>query len=288
MPIEPVVSIITPFFNPGRFLDEAIDSVRCQSMNQWELLLVDDGSTDESVEIAKRSAASDPSRIRYFKHLKHGHMGVSVSRNLGLRFVRGRYVTFLDADDVYLPDKLAKQVAVMAAHPSVGMLYGNTLYWHTWNADVQSSREDYVTDLGVPLDTTIDPPMLLTLLYPLGVVVAPSLNTVMVRRHVIDRVGGFEDSFGLAYSDQSLLVKLYAQERILVMGDCLDRYRQHSASSSSVVERTGQYQAIRSAFLDWLAGYLRGRAIEDASVWEALRRCRSTQTSLGPDAPSFE
>src|SRR5262245_51717549 len=91
-----VVSIVTPFLNAGTFIQEAVDSVLVQTYPHWELLLVDDGSTDESTAIAQAFAAAHPHRIRYLSHEGCVNKGASASRNLGTRVARGKYVAFLD------------------------------------------------------------------------------------------------------------------------------------------------------------------------------------------------
>src|SRR5689334_5372936 len=112
-----LVSIITPFFNTENFLQEAIESVIYQTYENWELLLIDDGSTDNSMRIAQEYAAKYPDKIRYLEHHKHQNRGKSTSRNLGINHAKGEYICFLDADDVFMPLKLEKQLAILAAYP---------------------------------------------------------------------------------------------------------------------------------------------------------------------------
>src|SRR5687767_2869413 len=108
MPAAPAVSCILIFLDGARFIDEAIRSVASQKgCDDWELILVDDGSTDDSTAIAKAWARSDPGRIRYVEHAGHANRGMSASRNAGLDIARGTYVSFLDCDDVWLPSTLA-------------------------------------------------------------------------------------------------------------------------------------------------------------------------------------
>src|SRR5512147_1824882 len=104
---QPLVSGVIIFWNAERFLQEAIESVLAQTYPSWELLLVDDGSTDGASEIARSYAARHPERIRYLEHPGHRNRGMSASRNLGLQQSRGALVAFLDSDDVWLPEKLA-------------------------------------------------------------------------------------------------------------------------------------------------------------------------------------
>jgi len=100
----PAVSCIVIFLNEERFLAEAIGSVLAQDHEPWELLLVDDGSTDGSAAIAHTFVQRHPDRVRYLQHADGATLGMSAARNLGLAHARGRYVGFLDADDVWLPE----------------------------------------------------------------------------------------------------------------------------------------------------------------------------------------
>src|SRR5256885_11136720 len=118
-----LVSVVMPFLNLAQYLGEAIESVLAQTYPSWELLLVDDGSTDGASEIARSYAARHPERIRYLEHPGHRNRGMSASRNLGLQQSRGALVAFLDSDDVWLPEKLARQVATLDAHPEAQMTF---------------------------------------------------------------------------------------------------------------------------------------------------------------------
>ena len=112
-----LVSIITIFLNEERFLQEAVESIFAQTHDKWELLLVDDGSTDKSTAIAQEYARLFPAKIRYLEHEGHRNRGMSASRNLGIQNSCGEYISFLDADDAWLAHKLEQQVGVMEAEP---------------------------------------------------------------------------------------------------------------------------------------------------------------------------
>lgn len=107
---RPLVSVIMPAYNAARFLEEAVRSVQNQTVADWELLLLEDCSTDETRLLAARLAAEDP-RIWLLPNEKN--LGVAHTRNRGLALCRGRYVAFLDSDDVWHPEKLEKQLALM-------------------------------------------------------------------------------------------------------------------------------------------------------------------------------
>lgn len=103
-----LVSVIMPTYNCGRFIRESIDSVLAQTYTEWELLIVDDGSTDETEQIV--FGYTDP-RIRYLHNPRT--VGAALTRNTALREARGSYIAFLDADDVWMPTKLERQIAFM-------------------------------------------------------------------------------------------------------------------------------------------------------------------------------
>lgn len=105
-----MVSIIVPVYNAGEFLAETIQSVQSQTCADWELLLVDDMSSDNSREIMERAAADDD-RIRPLPQKENA--GAACARNAGLKAARGRYIAYLDADDLWKPDKLEKELSFM-------------------------------------------------------------------------------------------------------------------------------------------------------------------------------
>lgn len=109
----PLVSIITPLFNSEAYLTETIDSVREQTFTDWELILIDDCSLDCSREIAEGFAAIDK-RVRIICLSENS--GAAVARNLGIKEAKGRYIAFLDSDDLWLPTKLERQLAFMEVY----------------------------------------------------------------------------------------------------------------------------------------------------------------------------
>src|ERR1700749_83796 len=106
--MQDLVSVIMPAYNSGRYLAESVRSVQAQTFGGWELVVVDDGSTDDTGEVARRLAEAD-ARVRY---VRRPNGGQAAARNTGLAEARGRLVAFLDADDLWLPEKLEAQMEV--------------------------------------------------------------------------------------------------------------------------------------------------------------------------------
>jgi FkbM family methyltransferase len=270
---QPLVSVIVPFLNAGTFLDEAIGSVFAQSYTHWELLLVDDGSDDGSSEVARRWAAQHPGRVRALEHEGHVNRGQSASRNLAIKQARGELLAFLDADDLWLPHKLEHQVGILARHPEVGMTCGPSRYWHSWADD--AGAVDRVVLVGAAQDAVSDPPKLLAELYPLGQGNAPCPSSMVVRRDVCERIGGFEESFRgpfSLYEDQIFLAKLYLSTPVYISSLCCDYYRQHSSSVSSEVFRASKYHDVRFKYLQWLEDFFKANGYDKGDAWDALQR----------------
>lgn len=274
---SPLVSVITIFLDEERFLEEAVRSVLNQSYPHWELLLVDDGSTDRSASIARSFAERRPGKIRYIHHEERKNRGMSASRNLGVRHARGELVAILDGDDVWEPEKLAEQTDVLEAHPEVGMVYGRTRFWHGWTGRPEDSEEDFLSDIGVEPESVMFPPSMLRYFLKS----CPYTCSVLVRRRLIEEVGGFEEAFTGMYEDQVFFAKVFAHAPVYVSGRCWDRYRQHEQSCCSVAIREGRFHPSDPsptgyAFLRWLRGFL-----DEAGVTDARAR-RELDDMLGP------
>jgi glycosyltransferase involved in cell wall biosynthesis len=273
---RPLVSIISIFLNAEKFLHEAIESVFDQTYDHWELLLIDDGSRDASTTIAQHFAAQYPGKVRYLEHAGHRNVGKSTSRNVGIRQAKGEYITFLDADDVLLPDKLARQVALLASHPEAGMVYGRTLYWHSWTGKPKDRRRDVLSKLGVRAERLFQPPTLLTRFLRDGGTV-PCLCGLLARRRIVVEVGGFDETIQHLYEDQAFLAKVCLATPVYVESGCGERYRQHPDSSSAVAIRTGEYNPLwpnpaRDVFVSWLTQYISAQGIQDTALQRALRK----------------
>lgn len=191
---SPLVSVIMIFLNAEKFIQEAVESVLSQTYSNWELILVDDGSSDASTEIAQRYARKYPQNMKYFEHADHQNRGMSASRNLGIRQSCGDYIAFLDADDVYLPQKIERQLTVLAAKPEVATVYGTTQYWYSWTGEPDDQSRDTMRRLGVRADTTYQPPEL-TARYLQNTARTPTTCSVLIRRKAIESIGGFEEHF---------------------------------------------------------------------------------------------
>jgi glycosyltransferase involved in cell wall biosynthesis len=122
---SPTVSIVVPTYNREALLPRALDSIVAQTFNDWEIVLVDDGSTDGTEEVAARYADHLKGRLVYIPQMNRGS---SSARNRGIDASRGQYIAFLDSDDEFLPHKLERQLALFDARPDLGLVYSDYAY----------------------------------------------------------------------------------------------------------------------------------------------------------------
>lgn len=269
---RPLVSIIIPFWNTEDFLQEAIDSVTAQTYTNWELLLVDDGSTDHSVDIASRCVEQNPERVRRLQHDNHSNRGVSASRNLGLRHAAGEYACFLDADDVFLPHKLEKELATFKSNPTAVVVCGAFQYWYSWTGNERDARRNFIVTLGVEAERLYQPPKLLLHNLRAGGR-KPGTSSIMFRRDSL-LVDVCDESFVGLGDDQVFWAKLSLLLPVYVTDECLFKYRQHPDSFCAVAMRGGEDFTAWKRFLGWLEQYLISEKIDQPQIWKALKNCQ--------------
>jgi glycosyltransferase involved in cell wall biosynthesis len=270
---RPLVSCIMIFLNGEKFIEEAIASIFAQTYGNWELLLVDDGSTDGSTDIAQRYAEQFPEKVRYIDHPDHQNRGMSATRNLGVAQAHGEYIGFLDCDDVWLPHKLDRQIETLALHPEASMVYGPTQRWYSWTGQPEDVQRDDFYHLGIELNQLIEAPRLLSLFLQ-GRTVTPCTCSMLFHHNLYQRVGGFEESWRGMYEDQVFFTKVCRSETVYIMGECLDKYRKHQDSCVSISKKLGQVNAVGLDFLHWQEQYLASQGIEDDNIWQSLHRTK--------------
>ena len=175
MPNSPKVSVVIPIFNGERTLTRAIDSVFAQTLSDWELILVDDGSTDRSADLIAQTKGD---RVTHIKHAQN--RGAAAARNSGIAAARGRWIAFLDSDDVWKPDKLERQIAALESHGGqnvMGCASGYSL--HKNGRDLTISMRMAANQFRHQI------------LY--GCTISPG-TTLLVERSVFDEIGMFDQA----------------------------------------------------------------------------------------------
>ncbi len=210
--MTPDVSVITPAYNAEPSLRETLDSILAQTLSRWELVLIDDGSVDRTVEIAKEYAGKDP-RIRL---VKQQHAGVCAARNRGLAEASGDFVLFLDADDLLLPAMLEQAFQALSNDPEAVAAYTG---WARLAENGTVIRHEYFRDEGD--------------LFPTLATIQPfCIHTCLARRSALLEVGEFDESLK-ACEDWDLWQRLARTGgRFINIPDELVLYRANPSSAS--------------------------------------------------------
>jgi len=213
----PRVRVVIPTFNNARFVAEAIQSVLDQSVADLEIVVVDDGSTDATREVVGGIADR---RVAY---RRQENQGPSAARNNALRDATNELVAFLDADDLWLPDKLARQLALVDASPTVGLVHGAYIV-------VDEQRRELRRRLGPGLSGRVADRLAVENL------VSGSATTALVRRAVLDEVGLFDESLR-GGEDWDLWFRIARVAELAYVPEPIAKVRLHSTNSTRAEER---------------------------------------------------
>jgi glycosyltransferase involved in cell wall biosynthesis len=194
--LPPLVTIIVTCFNYGKYLNDALVSVARQSLHSWECIIVDDGSTDSTCEIATAWTAKD----QRFSYIYQENSGVSSARNAGLNRARGRYIQILDADDLLEVDKLSIDVA---------MLESTSENTSTYSSYIKQVETRYHTSIEKASETSVRPGknLIISLVWDWERTLSIPPHCFMHRRSKIDAIGGFNVNL-VTHEDFDLLHRL--------------------------------------------------------------------------------
>jgi glycosyltransferase involved in cell wall biosynthesis len=265
---QPLVSIVMPSYNTAAFIGQAIESVQRQTWPHWELIIADDGSTDDTRIVAESYAARDP-RIRFHSVPRTGKP--AGTRNAGLRLTQGNFITFLDSDDEYEPDALMILLLPMLQDPYKTAVYG-------FNSEINEHGEllrSHMPNL-IPVGEGR---------YKLSARAVPcwrniilgwlpnNVGGMMMRRSTFERVGFFDESLMTA-EDYQYLVRLYKDSPagLTILPEVVMRYRIHTASITKTVHRFDELFDSERRMLDWL--------FEESGIPNELKRFRSQKFAL--------
>jgi glycosyltransferase involved in cell wall biosynthesis len=226
---QPLVSVVMAAKNYARFLPEAVESVVAQSFADWELLVIDDGSTD-ATPAAVRPYLADP-RVRYFRADK---LGQSRAKNLGIGLARGEFVAFLDADDAWGPTKLEKQLAVFRDNPDVGVVFCR-------RSLIDEKGTSIVRQAGMPAPPKPPRGRVLPAMFVQNFV---CFSSAVVRREVFSHVGRFDPQWDLAI-DFDLWLRVARRHGFDFVDEELVRYRTgHGNLSKKLLDRVDTAMSI--------------------------------------------
>jgi glycosyltransferase involved in cell wall biosynthesis len=208
----PTVSVVIPTYNSAPYLREAVDSVLAQTFRDLEVIVVDDGSTDGTANVIESYGSS-------IGYVQQPNSGVSVARNKGVAESAGRYVAFLDADDAWLPKKLATQLEALRGARGYGLSYTALL---VTDADLNP--------VGVRRANVHGPALESLLLH--GSSMGGGSSTVLCERELFLEAGGFDSDLSQC-ADWDMWIRLAGKTDFLYIDEPLVRYRQHGQSMSN-------------------------------------------------------
>jgi glycosyltransferase involved in cell wall biosynthesis len=249
--VVPLVSVIVPVYNGERFLRAALDSALAQTCQDFEIIVIDDGSKDSSGAIADEYAARHPEK---FVVIHQANGGLVVVRNAGLAVARGRYVALLDADDVWLPHHLAASIAVLEQRPEIGLVHANIERINTDGSKTLSVKRFWNRGMD---------PFATVYLRREHV----SCSTVVARRDLIERVGRFDVAFNrIGCEDRDLWLRCAFETEFFFIDDVHLRYRTHDKNVSGSFEKM---QRARSLLVEKFSDTPRGRPLR-RQAWAAM------------------
>jgi glycosyltransferase involved in cell wall biosynthesis len=234
----PLVSVIIPAYNAARYVGAAVESVLAQSYRPLEVIVVDDGSTDDTGGALGRYGGA----VRY---VRQPNRGPAAARNLGIRAATGRWLAFLDADDQWLPDKLRIQATCLAANPCVGLVHSDLLLWdeatdRRWQED--RARDRYAGSCYAQF------------FWRNGV--TPS--SVLLRRECLDKVGDFDCRIDKpSVEDYDLWIRIARHYELAYNPEPLVLYRLHANNGSK-----------KTAVMMEQELYVLEKALRCDTVWE--------------------
>jgi glycosyltransferase involved in cell wall biosynthesis len=205
-----IVSIVIPAYNNAKFLPEAIESVLDQTYKDYEIIVVDDGSTDNTKEVL----------APYFdkiKYIQQQNQGAGNARNTGIRHSQGEYIAFLDADDVWLPEKLHIQINYLNNNPRIAMVYSLS---YSMSEDGKQIKKKGKWGRTLPSENLFDVLFLHNII---------PTSTVVVRNEVFNTIGLFDESL-INSQDRDLWLRIARELNVAGISKLLSKYRHTSGS----------------------------------------------------------
>ena len=222
-----LVTVIIPAFNAENTIIRAIDSVRIQQIQPLEVIIIDDGSTDSTIDVVIKNIC-EGEQIHLVK--MRNNCGVSAARNAGIRQAKGKFIAFLDADDIWLPGKIQKQIGVIEQDPTITLISCNSRLVSESGMELKVGHINRPPVEGIEAWKTL-------LIY--NFLPTP---TILTYRSLVEEIGGFDESL-MVGEDLDLWIKLAAIGKVSVINEVLTHYydsagslmKRHSSETNSIV-----------------------------------------------------
>ena len=230
---RPLVSVVIPTYNMEQHISETLISVQSQTLDSWEVIVVDDCSTDSTAQIVNEFVKQDP-RIRYLRLPKNSNLP-AVPRNYGIQHSRGKYIALLDHDDLWSPKKLLRQVQVFDADLSLAMVHSHLR--------IVRNGHGFWSLLYLP-----SPQQSIATESKLKKINVIQCSSVMIKKDVFKDLGGFDESPELrAVEDYHLWYRVSQQHKIAFISEIHGMYRLDKSGTSARENMQGRLQAIDRA-----------------------------------------
>jgi glycosyltransferase involved in cell wall biosynthesis len=230
----PLVSAVVPVYNGERLIARSLASAAAQTYSNLEIIVIDDGSTDGSAAVVETAAAAD-NRIRFFQQ---PNSGVSASRNFGVAQAKGEFIAPLDADDLWHPEKISRQVAAMQASPSIGLAY-------CWAVEIDDA--DYVLPPVRP-GSSAKGNVLAEMTAKAGII--PSGANPLIRRSFFEAAGGYDTALRHAEDWKLYLALALTSDFAVVPAHLVGYRRSHGSASRNVAAMAAGMNAVSAWIME--------------------------------------
>ncbi|MDZ7288509.1 MAG: glycosyltransferase [candidate division KSB1 bacterium] len=237
---QPKVSVIIPLYNAAPYIAACLESILAQTFKDFEIVVADDGSTDASIDIVKKYQQLHSDKIVVCAHPDHANRGITATRNLAIRHARGEYLAFIDNDDLWLPEKLTRQVEILDHFPEIVLVYAKIGFIDARNNSITvDGNQEFGS--GTPhRPASIFRRLLLK--NPI-----PSV-TVLARKSSVENVGAFDET--MRYNEDRLVwSKMAVDHPVFFIPEKLALYRVHETNFS---RKLAQWHAFTESEFQYL------------------------------------
>lgn len=255
--MNPGVSIITPLYNGVKTLHESYESIINQDYDNWEWILFDDGSSDNTQQLAKKYADELPGKIFYFEHKGNKNFGTAYTRNRAAEKSRHEIISFIDQDDVWYKNRLSHQLKILSEHNDCAMIWGPSLYWYK-NREFKQPVGYKAKGLKSGL---YNPPEFIKIFLS-NFWGTPLPSATLLRKKNFMSINGYEESIK-GSEDIVLWLKIAEKFQIYFDDEILIKYRKHSDSTLRIANESGEMNEWNVIFYKWVIEFLKKSKAEN-------------------------
>lgn len=285
----PKISIITPLYNGEKTLKETADSIFSQDYKDWEWIMFDDGSSDNTKNIAKEILSKKNGNIFYFSHVGNSNHGTAFTRNRAVERSSGEIISFIDQDDIWYKNRLSHQMKIIETKPECAMIWGPALYWY-----IDRSFKQPVGYRGEGLRSGIYEPPLFVEIFLSDLRGTPLPSASLVRRKEFESVKGYDESIK-GSEDIVLWLKLSEKFPIFYDDEILIKYRKHQDSTLRKASDSGKMDEWNLGFYKWVIDFLKNTSSDknlleenEFAYYKSLKKISGRKNFIGSRKDLYE